>query len=90
MSEFAVLPGKKYDKNKTVVKGIFKQHGLVFDKGLMAREQRFVWKNGEQSVEGHYTKDEEGNTMLAEFEWKGEKNTQLKKDLKKNHNNSWW
>jgi len=83
MSEFAVLAGKKYDKNKIVVKGIFKQHGLVFDKGLMAREQRFVWKNDEQSVEGHYTKDEEGNTTLAEFEWKGEKDTQLKKDLKR-------
>lgn len=83
MSEFAVLKGKKYDKNKVVVKGLFKQHGLTFDRGLMMRETRFIWKNDKQSVEGHFTKDERGNTTLAEFEWIGKENTQLKKDLKR-------
>ena len=43
----------------------------------------FVWKNDEQSVEGHFTKNEAGNTTLAEFEWIGKDETQLKKDLKR-------
>lgn len=77
-----MLDGNTYDKNKTTIKGFFKHHKLVFNRGLMMQEQRFVWKNDDQSVEGFFTKDNDGNTESARFEWSSEQDTKLKSDIK--------
>jgi hypothetical protein len=49
--EFVKLTSEAYSENKAKIKKIFKDEGLIFNRGKYLADGKFIWENDKQSIE---------------------------------------